>query len=146
MLTVGASSGCGAGSTASAITPRRRTRTSSQRGYDLTDIIPRSVHLIVPRAQRGLHPPAGVTLHTTLYPLRDDEVTIREGLRLTTPERTLLDVAEMGTAPEQIERGIQTAVTRGWVQPAQLRRHAQERGARVARLVTVALDSGREPA
>lgn len=107
--------------------------------YDLTDIIPASVHLIVPRAQRGLHPPAGVTLHTTLYPPRDDEVTIREGVRLTTPERTLLDVAEAGTAPEQVERGIQAAVKRGWIQPAQLRRHAQERGTRVACLVAAAL-------
>ena len=113
--------------------------------YDLTDIIPLSIHLVVPRAQRGLHPPAGVTLHTTVQPLRDDEVTIREGVRLTTPERTLLDVAEAGTAPEQVERGIQTAIKRGWVQPARIRQHAQERGARVARLVATAMDHGGEP-
>lgn len=110
--------------------------------YDITDISPRSVPLIVPRAQRGLHPPAGVTLHTTLAPLRADEVTIREGLPLTTPERTLLDVAAAGTAPEQVERGIQTAFKRGWVQPQHLRQQALERGARVARLVTAALDEG----
>ena len=107
--------------------------------YDLTDLIPSSVHLTVPRAQRGLRPPAGVQLHTTLRPLRDDEVTIREGMRLTTPERTLLDAAEAGTAPDQVERGIQTALARGWVTPAQLRAHAAKRGGRVAQLVARAL-------
>lgn len=112
--------------------------------YDLSDIIPLSVHLIVPRALRGLHPPAGVTLHTATVPPHNDEVTICEGVRLTTPERTLLDVAEAGTAPEQVERGIQTAIKRGWVQPARLRHRAQERGERVARLVAAALKNGPE--
>ena len=110
--------------------------------YDLSDIIPLSVHLIVPRAQRGLHPPTGVTLHTTILPLQDNEVTVREGVRLTAPERTLLDVAEAGTAPEQVERGIQAAVKRGWVQPEHILQHARERGARVAQLVAAALDHG----
>ncbi len=112
--------------------------------YDLTDLIPSSVHLTVPRAQRGLRPPAGVQLHTTLHPLRDDEISTREGMRLTTPERTLLDAAEAGTAPDQVERGILTALKRGWVTPAQLRDHAAERGGRVARLVTTALQAGTE--
>jgi predicted transcriptional regulator of viral defense system len=109
--------------------------------YDLTDIIPSSVHLIVPRAQRGLHPPAGVTLHTTTRPLRDDEVTIREGVRLTTPERTLLDMVEADTALEHTERGIQTALARGWLDAARFHRAAQERGPRVGRAVVAALGS-----
>ncbi len=107
--------------------------------YDLSDIIPSSVHLIVPRAQRGLHPPAGVTLHTTTCALRDDEVTIREGVRLTTPERTLLDMVEAGTALEHTERGIQTVLARGWLDTARFRRAAQERGPRVGRVVVAAL-------
>ncbi len=108
--------------------------------YDLTDLIPSSVHLIVPRAQRGLHPPTGVTLHTTTRLLRDDEVTIREGVRLTTPERTLLDLAEGGTGLEHVERGIQNALARGWLDAAHLRRAAMERGPRVSRMVVAALD------
>jgi len=107
--------------------------------YDLTDLIPSSVHLIVPRAQRGLHPPAGVTLHTTTRPLHDDEVTIREGVRLTTPERTLLDMVEAGTALEHTERGIQTALARGWLDAARFHCAAQERGPRVGRVVVAAL-------
>ncbi len=109
--------------------------------YDLTDLIPSSVHLIVPRAQRGLHPPQGVTLHTTTHPLGDDEVTIREGMRLTTPERTLLDLAEADTTLEHVERGIQAAVARGWLDVTHLQRAAKERGPRVARVVAAALDA-----
>jgi predicted transcriptional regulator of viral defense system len=112
--------------------------------YDLTDLIPSAVNLTVPRAQRGMRPPTGVKLHTTLQPLREDEVTIREGMRLTTPERTLLDVAEAGTAPDQVGRGILAALKRGWVTPAQLRDHAAERGGRVAELVATALQTGAE--
>ncbi len=107
--------------------------------YDLTDIIPASVHLIVPRAQRGLHPPVGVTLHTTTRPLVDDEVTIREGVRLTTPERTLLDMIEAGTALEHTERGIQTALARGWLDASRFHDAAEERGPRVGRAVAAAL-------
>jgi len=107
--------------------------------YDLTDIISSSVHLIVPRAQRGLHPPAGVTLHTTTRPLVDDEITIREGIRLTTPERTLLDMVEAGTALEHTERGIQTALARGWIDAARFHRAADERGPRVGRAVATVL-------
>jgi len=107
--------------------------------HDLTDIIPLSIHVTVPRARRGLHPPAGVTLHTTIAPLGDDEVTIREGVRLTTPERTLLDVAEAGTAPEQVVQGIRTALARGWVTPSSIGNRARERGARVSSLVALAL-------
>jgi len=67
-------------------------------------------------------------------------VTIREGVRLTRPQRALLDAAEAGSAPDQIERGIQTAIRRGWVTPAQLHAHAQQRHACVAELVAATLD------
>jgi len=109
--------------------------------YDLTDIIPASVHLIVPRTQRGLHPPVGVTLHTTTHPLVDDEITIREGVRLTTPQRTLLDMAEAGTALEQTEQGIQGALARGWLDAARFHRAEEERGPRVGRVVAAALEA-----
>jgi len=114
--------------------------------HDLTDIIPLSIHVTVSRARRGLHPPVGVTLHTTIDSLGDDEVTIREGVRLTTPERTLLDVAEAGTAPEQVVQGIQTAIARGWITPSSIGNRALERGARVAHLVAAALDETVESA
>ena len=157
MLTVDAFSASGVDSIASATIRRRGTRRSSRPGWplersralsptrpaldlhELTDINPLSIHVTVPRARRGLHPPVGVTLHTTIEPLSDDEVTIREGVRLTTPERTLLDVVEAGTAPEQVVQGIRTAIARGWVTPSSIGSHARERGARVSNLVAQAL-------
>lgn len=73
-------------------------------------------------------------------------MTIREGVHLTTPERTLLDVAEAGAAPEQVVQGIRTAVARGWVTPPSISRRARERGTRVADLVAAALDETAESA
>ena len=107
---------------------------------DLTDVIPHAVHLTVTRDRRGLHAPPGVMLHTVTTPLRAEEVVTRRGIRLTAPVRTLLDVAETGMAPEQVERGVREAVRRGLATPDQLRQGAQTHGKRVQRLIATALD------
>src|SRR4051794_13202981 len=60
---------------------------------DLADVIPNAIHLTVPRSRRGLVAPHAVLLHTTTRPPRPDETTLREGLRLTGPLRTILDAA-----------------------------------------------------
>ncbi|MTV26625.1 hypothetical protein FTX61_14555 [Nitriliruptoraceae bacterium ZYF776] len=61
---------------------------------------PEPVDVLVPR---GRHPKVGqVRLHTTRS-LGADEVTTRHGIPLTTPARTLLDLA-VGTAPPVLER------------------------------------------
>lgn len=102
--------------------------------------LPHSVHLIVPRDRRGLHASPGVTLHTVTTPLRADEIITRGGIRLTAPVRTLLDVAEGGTAPEQVVRGVREAVRRGMAAPARLAQEARMRGKRTQRLIVTALD------
>ena len=107
--------------------------------HDLTDLIPSAIHLTVPRAQRGLHTPTGITLHTMSSPLPPEDVTIREGMRVTSPERTLLDLAEAGTHLEHVERGIWTACARGWIEPTSFQRVATLRGPRIGRIVRVAL-------
>jgi predicted transcriptional regulator of viral defense system len=107
--------------------------------HDLTDVIPHSIHLTVDRSLRGLRPLASVTLHTTVHVLPDADVTIREGMRVTSPERSLLDAAAAGTAPEQIVLGVRTAIQRGWASPSGISQRAQARGGRVAHLVQVAL-------
>src|SRR5450759_1565970 len=68
----------------------------------LSDIIPGSIHLTVPRARRRLARLPGVSTHTTTRPLGAADVFTREGLRMTTPARTIVDVAESGAAPEQV--------------------------------------------
>jgi hypothetical protein len=71
---------------------------------DLSDNIPNAIHLLLGRRYRGLRRPSGVVIHT-----RPDEEEVdtvwREGLRLTAPARTLVDVAGE-IQPEQLEMAV----------------------------------------
>jgi predicted transcriptional regulator of viral defense system len=109
--------------------------------WDLSDVIPNAVHLTVPRARRSLarYPPTGVIVHTTARPWDDGEVRSNEGIRVTSPERTILDAAEAGTQPEQLEKAIAQGLRRGWLDVPQLRTKARTRERRVRSLVEQAL-------
>jgi predicted transcriptional regulator of viral defense system len=109
--------------------------------WDLSAVIPDVIHLTVPRIQRSLanRPPSGVLIHTTTRPWAEGDVRTREGVRLTSPERTILDAAEAGTQPEQVEMAIAQALARGWLDRAGLRGQARARSKRVADLVVRAL-------
>jgi predicted transcriptional regulator of viral defense system len=106
---------------------------------DLSDVIPRAVHLTVPRSRRHLPDLPGVKIHTTTRPLGPLDTVVREGLRLTSAGRTILDAAEAGTAPEQIEMAIQQAIDRGLVTRTRLAQGAGARSQRVQRLINGAL-------
>ena len=56
-----------------------------------------------------------------------------DGLRLTTPLRSILDAAEYGTSPEQIVLAIWQAMGRGLILPAVLRATARDYSSRVVR-------------
>lgn len=57
-----------------------------------------------------------------------------EGIRLTRPARTIIDVISEGTlSPDLIEQAIAQAVERGLFTPAQL--YSAKMGRRVSRLV-----------
>jgi predicted transcriptional regulator of viral defense system len=105
--------------------------------WDLSDVVPSDVHLTLPRSYRSRAKRSlpGVVIHTSSRRLADDEVRRHQGIRLTSPERTVLDAAENGTQPEQIERAVEQAFRRGWIDPARLRQQAEGRGPRVAKLV-----------
>ncbi len=105
----------------------------------LSDIIPNLIHVSVPRSRRKLTRRAGVALHTTTRPLEGSDVVLREGMRLTAPARTIVDVAETGGAPEQVVRAAQQAIDRGLTTPARLREAADGRGRRVAQILDIAL-------
>jgi predicted transcriptional regulator of viral defense system len=89
---------------------------------DLSDNIPDVVHLLVPRRNRGLRKPDGVSIHTRPD---DEEVRIvwREGLPLTAPDRTLIDVLRV-LQPEQAQMAIAQGLQRGLVTENQLRTEA----------------------
>ena len=109
---------------------------------DLSDVIPDAAHVMVPRSRRNLPKLPGVKIHTTVRALGLREVTYRDGMSVTSPARTartILDAAQAGTAPDQIERAVVQAVERGLATPDELRRGAVERGRRIAALIDGAL-------
>jgi predicted transcriptional regulator of viral defense system len=107
--------------------------------HSLSDVIPDVVHLTVPRSMR--HPPklSGVKVHTTTRPLIPADVTVRDGIRVTSVPRTIVDAAEAGTGPEQIELAIRQAIQRGLTTRGRLERATSDRSDRVRALVDRAL-------
>ncbi|MGH2618908.1 MAG: type IV toxin-antitoxin system AbiEi family antitoxin domain-containing protein [Thermomicrobiales bacterium] len=107
--------------------------------HDLSDVIPEAVHLTVPRSKRYVPSLPGVVVHTTTKSLRPLDITVQDGIKLTSPSRTILDAAEAGTAPNQIETAIQQAMRRGLITRTEITRDASNRSRRIARLVETAL-------
>ncbi len=106
---------------------------------DLADVIPDAIHITVSRSRRSWQAPTDVTKHTTQSVLGMGETVERDGIRVTSPARTILDVAEAGMSPDQVGLAIRQAVDRGLVTPNQLLERARERGRRVEGLVTAAV-------
>ncbi|HUS79805.1 MAG TPA: type IV toxin-antitoxin system AbiEi family antitoxin domain-containing protein [Armatimonadota bacterium] len=107
--------------------------------YDLSDVLPAAVHLIVPRgASRRRRP--GLRLHTNL--LKPEDVTNVMGLPITTVARTITDVAIGGLSEEMVSQAAREAVRRGLVSQEGLVRYALARRGRAWRIVGEAL---REP-
>lgn len=95
---------------------------------DLSDSIPDTVHLLVVRKHRGLRRPPGVVLHT--HPDSEAIPTVwRDGLPLTAPARTLLDVAPR-LQPEQLSMAITQSLRRGLLTTEQLQEEAARRNKR----------------
>lgn len=80
--------------------------------HDLTDLLPGTIHLTVPRSFRKA-PPEGCVLHKAA--LLPAEVEERAGFRVTTPLRTLIDAATGGVSTEQLEKAVSDALARGLV-------------------------------
>ena len=92
---------------------------------NLSDNIHDATHILVPRRHRGLRPPPSVVVHTR--PDSEDIATVwRDGLPLTAPARTLLDVAEQ-LQPEQLSMAVRQALRRGLVTAGQLKEGAAHR-------------------
>ena len=106
---------------------------------DLSDVIPNAIHLTVPRSRRHFPKLLGIKIHTTTRPFGPLDIVVRDGIRLTSPARTILDAAEAGSAPEQIEMAIQQAIARGFITPTQIANDARNRSRRVQRLVNSAM-------
>lgn len=97
---------------------------SALAAYELSDALPRETHVTVPKRFRK-EPPDGVVLHRA--DLAQDDVRERDGFRVTTPLRTLLDVAASPLSLEHLEAATSEALERGLV-----RRRALEEALRLA--------------
>jgi hypothetical protein len=96
--------------------------------HELSDVLPRKVHLTVPPRFRK-RPPKGCVLHRSR--LDSSEIEERPGFDLTTPVRTLLDVGASQLPQEQLEKAISDALDRGLVRRSSLlaaiEKHPQSR-------------------
>ena len=100
--------------------------------HGLGNLLPTRTHLTIPRSFRK-QPPSGCVLHKK--ELDEDDVEQREGFRVTTPLRTLLDVAEEGgVTQEQLNEIVSQAITEGVVRRTKLAQAAkrQSRGSRLS--------------
>ncbi|MEJ2267085.1 MAG: hypothetical protein P8X95_26880 [Anaerolineales bacterium] len=109
--------------------------------YNLSDVLPGKVHVIVPRTASRRR--RGIRLHTSR--LNPDDVTVREGLPVTTVPRTIADVILSGLADEHIKNAIHEALQRGLVTRENLLAVARSRGGKVEQVIRHALESEVSP-
>ena len=105
---------------------------------NLSDVIPDAVHLTVPRTRRNLPSLPGAKIHTTSRALESDLV-VRDGMAVTSATRSILDAAEAGMAPDQVEAAVRQALDRGLATRELLLAKASKRGRRVADLIARAI-------
>jgi predicted transcriptional regulator of viral defense system len=108
--------------------------------YELSDVLPAEVHVIVPRTASRRR--ANIRQHTN--PLALDEITRRSGLQITTVARTIADVASRGLAEEQVRQAVQEALQRGLVSQEELLTQAERRGGRAKKIILSAIQKGVE--
>jgi predicted transcriptional regulator of viral defense system len=80
--------------------------------HGLSDVMPARVHLTVPPGFRKAAPP-GCALHRAT--LAAEEIEPRDGYRVTTTIRTLVDVAEGALSQEHLDAAVREALERGLV-------------------------------
>jgi predicted transcriptional regulator of viral defense system len=116
--------------------------------YELAPSRSHEIHLTLPRERRPrtAQTTAAVSVHTTTVPLRREEVTSRFGVQVTSPARTIADVAEIGSDPSVILEATSRARATGLVSAKELHTAVRRRSARVRQLVERAIAEAGERA
>ena len=107
--------------------------------YNIGDLNPRQVHLTLPAPRRTRF--TGVTLHSEVLPASD--VTTHGVFRVTTPERTLLDLADSATTQEQFTELVEDSLRASLVNPNSLSARSDDFGPRAALRIERALQFSR---
>jgi predicted transcriptional regulator of viral defense system len=89
--------------------------------YDLGELMPMRVQLTVPPGFRRSS--GSFDLHWSELPQED--VVMYEGVRVTTPTRSLVDAAAAGADPEQVQKAAVQALGRALTSPERLRAAAR---------------------
>lgn len=85
--------------------------------HEISDANPARIHLAVPPGFRK-HMPPGIVLHKV--PLAEQDWVQHDGYRVTTPLRTLLDVAESPSGWTYLADAVYDAIYKGLVRSASL--------------------------
>jgi predicted transcriptional regulator of viral defense system len=96
--------------------------------HDLGELDPTRVHLSVPHGFRALDP----TVVTHVADLPGTDVLDRGSWRVTTPLRTLLDLASGSTTQEHLDSAVASALDHGLTTLRRIRSRADEAGDRAA--------------
>jgi predicted transcriptional regulator of viral defense system len=107
--------------------------------HDLGDVNPAAVHLTVPASFRS-RAPADIRLHRAELPGRD--IWLNEGFKITTPLRSLLDVAAGPLDLDQLADAVLRACEQTPTAKADLTARAEEHGPRAALRIERALRLG----
>lgn len=99
--------------------------------HDLGELDPIRTHLTVPPLFRAQHP--AVVLHRGI--LDEVDVETRSGFLVTTPARTLVDVAWSLSDADQVENALHDALDRHLVTPRAVRAAADRAPAEAARRI-----------
>jgi predicted transcriptional regulator of viral defense system len=86
--------------------------------YELSNVLPGKIHLTVSKGFRK-EPPEEAVLHYADLP--DDAIRKQDGYRITTPLRTLLDVAASPLSPEHLQAATADALSSGLVRSSDLK-------------------------
>jgi predicted transcriptional regulator of viral defense system len=96
--------------------------------YEISDANPHSIHIIVPRAARlRRQNPRGIVVHHE--DLMTEDITIHEGMPITTIARTVEDLLKSGERIDLIRQAISDARRGGFIQASEarkLRRRVEE--------------------
>ena len=85
--------------------------------YGISDANPASIHLTVPRSARlRRRTPKGVTVHHG--DLSTNDISIHEGLPVTTIERTIADLLQSGGRTDLLKQAISDARREGYISDA----------------------------
>ncbi len=90
--------------------------------HDLSTLMPSKLHLTVPlNFRRSSQIPEVLILHRAN--LNEDDIEVRQGFRVTTPLRTIIDLPKEGTVTmDIIQQALQEAMKRGLITRRAIRR------------------------